>query len=188
METETLDRLFLELSQVTTAKTKRESDLERALNRQSQSHKSIAMVLRGPPTEGGMESCITQCDKLAAEADETLQPKAQEPRTADLVMLVGRLVQQVRKHDAANPVAEKAMDYLRRKELSPSILREVRNQQGQVVVAASDADFNEPKDIFGVYVVGQVGIDPIAMFQFSDMAHAWAKQNYPHLHQVTRMG
>jgi len=48
------------------------------------------------------------------------------PTISDLAMLVARLVQQVRKHDAENDVASKAMDYLRRKELAPSmsILRE----------------------------------------------------------------
>lgn len=41
----------------------------------------------------------------------------------NLVTLVGRLIQQVRKHDANNPVVEKAMEYLRRNDLQPSILR-----------------------------------------------------------------
>lgn len=50
---------------------------------------------------------------------------SQEPATvADLAMLVSRLVQQVRKHEPDNDVAEKAMDYLRRKDLTGSILRE----------------------------------------------------------------
>ena len=44
---------------------------------------------------------------------------------ANLVMLVGRLVQQVRKHDSDNPVVAKAMDYLRRCDLTPSIVRGV---------------------------------------------------------------
>lgn len=44
---------------------------------------------------------------------------------ANLVLLVGRLVQQVRKHDKENPVVEKAMDYLRRSDLIPSITRGV---------------------------------------------------------------
>lgn len=46
------------------------------------------------------------------------------PTITDLAMLVARLVQQVRKHDVTNDVAEKAMDYLRRKDLVGSILRE----------------------------------------------------------------
>lgn len=48
----------------------------------------------------------------------------EQPTIADLAMLVSRLVQQVRKHDPTNDVAEKAMDYLRRKDLTGSILRE----------------------------------------------------------------
>lgn len=47
-----------------------------------------------------------------------------EPKVGDLVMLVSRLVQQVKKHDPENDVAKKAMDYLKRKDLMPSILRE----------------------------------------------------------------
>jgi hypothetical protein len=39
-------------------------------------------------------------------------------------MLVSRLVQQVRKHDPTNDVADMAMDYLRRKDMTGSILRE----------------------------------------------------------------
>ena len=58
------------------------------------------------------------------EKREELTSEEQEPRIADLVMLIGRLVQQVRRFDKDNPVAEKAMDYLRRKSLGPSILRE----------------------------------------------------------------
>lgn len=42
-------------------------------------------------------------------------------------MLVARLVQQVRKHDPSNEVAEKAMDYLRRKDLAGSVLREIKS-------------------------------------------------------------
>jgi anti-sigma factor RsiW len=72
METETIDKLFLELSQVTTAKTKRESELERALKRQGESHASIAMVLRGPPTDAGMRGCIKQCDEFRGEANRAL--------------------------------------------------------------------------------------------------------------------
>lgn len=46
-----------------------------------------------------------------------------EPTIADLAMLVARLIRQVRKHDAGNEVAEKAMGYLRRHDLQGSILR-----------------------------------------------------------------
>ncbi len=46
-------------------------------------------------------------------------------QVADLAMLVARLVKQIRQQDEKNPVAERAMDYLRRKELFPSILRGV---------------------------------------------------------------
>lgn len=53
-----------------------------------------------------------------------------EPTIGDLVMLVGRLVQQVRRFDAQNDVAEDAMDYLRRKNLSASFLREFKARHG----------------------------------------------------------
>lgn len=49
---------------------------------------------------------------------------------ANLVMLVGRLVQQVRKHEKDNPVVDKAMDYLRRNDLNPSILKAVKQNLG----------------------------------------------------------
>ena len=54
------------------------------------------------------------------------------PTIADLSMLVARLVQQVRKHDPANSVAESAMDYLRRKNLAGSILREQSKSFGSL--------------------------------------------------------
>lgn len=56
-------------------------------------------------------------------ADDSKLQKSQ-PTIADLAMLVSRLVQQVRKYDPTNDVAEKAMNYLRRKDLTGSILRE----------------------------------------------------------------
>ena len=48
-----------------------------------------------------------------------------EPTIADLAMLVARLVRQVRQFDATNPLADKAMDYLRRKNLCSAILRDI---------------------------------------------------------------
>lgn len=48
----------------------------------------------------------------------------------NLVLLVARLVQQVRQHEEANPVVDKAMDYLRRANLQPSILRGVKQNLG----------------------------------------------------------
>lgn len=47
-----------------------------------------------------------------------------EPTIADLAMLVARLIRQVRNHMPRNPVAMKAMDYLRRHDLYGSVLRE----------------------------------------------------------------
>jgi hypothetical protein len=47
-----------------------------------------------------------------------------EPCIGDLVMLIARLVHQVRNHDPDNDVADKAMDYLRRHDLERPILRE----------------------------------------------------------------
>jgi hypothetical protein len=73
------------------------------------------------------------CERIAADAIQRTQhcpicearSKADEPKIADLCMLVARLVQQVRRFDPTNNVAEKAMDYMRRKELGPSVLREI---------------------------------------------------------------
>ena len=42
---------------------------------------------------------------------------------SNLMLLVGRLVHQVRRHDSENKTVEQAMDYLRRANLHPSILR-----------------------------------------------------------------
>jgi hypothetical protein len=64
--------------------------------------------------------------KQCGSQDTRLTKKPEGPPTiADLGMLVARLVQQVRKHDPENDVATKAMDYLRRKDLQGSILREM---------------------------------------------------------------
>ena len=51
-----------------------------------------------------------------------------DPRVGDLAMLVARLIQQVRHQDPQNDVAEKAMDYLRRKDLRGSVLREIEQR------------------------------------------------------------
>lgn len=48
----------------------------------------------------------------------------------NLVLLVGRLVHQVRRHEAENTVVEQAMDYLRRANLQPVILRGVKQNIG----------------------------------------------------------
>lgn len=53
-----------------------------------------------------------------------------EPTIGDLAMLVARLVQQVRRFDASNDVAEKAMDYLRRKNIAGAVLREIKAKGG----------------------------------------------------------
>jgi hypothetical protein len=47
-----------------------------------------------------------------------------EPKIGDLVMLIGRLIHQLNKFEPENPITAKAMDYLRRKNLSSAILRE----------------------------------------------------------------
>lgn len=44
---------------------------------------------------------------------------------SNLVILIARLVQQVRNNDPENDVATKAMDYLKRADLQPSMLRGV---------------------------------------------------------------
>jgi len=75
MEFDIVNKLYLELSQVATAKTKRELELERALKRQSESHASIACCLRGGATDAGMTGCIKQCDQFVSEAHEILGPK-----------------------------------------------------------------------------------------------------------------
>jgi hypothetical protein len=72
METETIDRLFLELSQVTKAKTARELELEKVLKRQLESHASIGMVLSEGATAAGLAGCIKQCDGFVAEAKRAL--------------------------------------------------------------------------------------------------------------------
>lgn len=73
------------------------------------------------------ELLLTKQRLAAAEAacDTTSQ------QVSNLVMLVGRLVHQVRKYDETNDVAEKAMDYLRRKDLMPSILRGVGGESAK---------------------------------------------------------
>lgn len=58
-----------------------------------------------------------------SEQDASKYSDAQH--VTNLVMLVARLVAQVRKYDSENITAEKAMDYLRRANLQPSILRGV---------------------------------------------------------------
>ncbi len=63
-----LGNWFLE----TKAKTKREADLERLLQRQAESHSSIGMVLQGPPTDAGLQGCIRQCNEFVTEAHAAL--------------------------------------------------------------------------------------------------------------------
>lgn len=72
METEVIDKLFLELSQVTKAKTARELALEKALTRQMQSHASICLVLTEGATEAGLAGCIKQSRDFVAEASRAL--------------------------------------------------------------------------------------------------------------------
>jgi hypothetical protein len=72
IETEMIDKLYLELSQVTRAKTAREIELERIIRRQKESHASIMMVLKEGPTDAGMAGCIKQCDDFVAEANRAL--------------------------------------------------------------------------------------------------------------------
>jgi hypothetical protein len=52
------------------------------------------------------------------------------PTIGDLAMLVARLVHQVRRFDADNPTAAAAMDYLRRKDIAGSVLREITSKGG----------------------------------------------------------
>jgi hypothetical protein len=73
-------------------------------------------------------------DSITEHAWGDSRDELSEPRISDLTLLVGRLVQQVRKHDSSNPVAEKAMDYLRRKNLSASILREATPKANEPVL------------------------------------------------------
>lgn len=106
-----------------------------------------AARFEGDTLEDALEAALTS--KEAGENREKLklmyacliEPDKQEPRISDLVMLIGRLVHQVRKHDVSNPVSESAMDYLRRKNLSASILREVR-VCGQLSADQRDVDAN----------------------------------------------
>lgn len=65
--------------------------------------------------------------KAILEQDESTSTSVDsKPKVGDLAMLVARLVHQVRIHDANNDVAAKAMDYLRRKDLAGSVLREMK--------------------------------------------------------------
>lgn len=63
------------------------------------------------------------CSKCGSQDTRRVKAVEDPPTIADLGMLLARLVQQVRKHDPQNDVADKAMDYLRRKDLAGSILR-----------------------------------------------------------------
>lgn len=64
---------------------------------------------------------------MTSTSKEECDQEKRRPTIGDLAMLVARLVQQVRKHDPSNEVAEKAMDYLRRKDLAGSVLREIKS-------------------------------------------------------------
>ncbi len=65
--------------------------------------------------------------KVVWYSQRPVNPVEGPPTIGDLGMLVARLVRQVRKHDPKNDVAEKAMDYLRRKDLTGSVLREIES-------------------------------------------------------------
>lgn len=79
MELETIDKLFLELSQVSRARTQREltqlhliNKLVTALQRQKDSHDSIAMLMDSVPSDLGLKSVRQQSRKFADEARSLL--------------------------------------------------------------------------------------------------------------------
>lgn len=84
-----------------------------------------SLRLRGEQDEHVLfvESSLSPDDMVAALV-ENYRP-ADARHVANLVMLVSRLVHQIRRHETNNDVAEKAMNYLRRKDLLPSIVRDV---------------------------------------------------------------
>ena len=63
-----------------------------------------------------------ESDTLMEDVAKTYTP---EMHVANLVQLVGRLVHQVRRFDLENGTVDRAMDYLRRSDLLPSITRGV---------------------------------------------------------------
>ena len=69
------------------------------------------------------------CRKCGSQDTRRTQSPEGPSTIADLVMLVARLIHQVRKHEPDNDVAEKAMDYLRRKDLVGAVLREIENYE-----------------------------------------------------------
>lgn len=77
--------------------------------------------------------------KMEAEIAALQVGKVDEPTIGNLVILVARLVQQVRKHDPENDVAEKSMDYLRRSNLEGTILRDIKKRIPQPESEAADA-------------------------------------------------
>lgn len=63
-----------------------------------------------------------------------------DKHVSNLVMLVARLVQQVKRFDSDNDVAKKALDYLQREDLTPSILREMTPALPDICLVPSGAD------------------------------------------------
>lgn len=71
---------------------------------------------------------------------------------SNLAMLIGRLVQQVRNKDPENDVATKAMDYLKRADLQPSMLRGVMENVSKPAHSfVSNAELNELREKAGLW-------------------------------------
>lgn len=63
-------------------------------------------------------------NEVLKEQIRSMVVKPDEPTVPDLAMLVARLIYQVGRFDPGNDTAKKAMDYLRRKNLQQSVLRQ----------------------------------------------------------------
>lgn len=73
------------------------------------------------------EVLCKKCGSRDTRFQRPVTPAEDAPTIGDLAMLVARLVRQIRNHDPSNDVAVKAVDYLRRKDLASSVLREIES-------------------------------------------------------------
>lgn len=68
-----------------------------------------------------------------------------EPKIAELVMFISRLVQEIRKHDLDNATAWQAMNYLKNKDCTPAVFQDMlptvsENDAANVLAWVEDDD------------------------------------------------
>lgn len=96
-------------------------DIELLLDNAATASQNKGLLVDDDGNDNALRECVrlNVVDPLYAHVSEA------DGHVSNLVMLVGRLVQQLKRLDPENPVIEDAMGYLRRSDLMPSVTRGV---------------------------------------------------------------